>query len=59
MDKNLLIGPSYLLELALLFEVDNSIIENRFTHYEDFCKAIIERAEHVKFQSDEYDMEKA
>lgn len=58
MDKNLEIASSYLLELAYLFEIDNSIIENRFPNYEYFCKAIIEQAENIKFQSDEYEKQK-
>ena len=58
MDKNLEIAASYLLELAYLFEMDNSIIESRFTHYEDFCKAIVSQAENIKFQSDEYEKQK-
>lgn len=59
MDKNLQIASDYLLELAYLFEIENSIIENRFIDYETFCKVIVEQAEYIKFQSDEYDMEKA
>lgn len=32
---------------------------DRFSNYEQFYQLIIEKAEYIKFQSDEYDSEKA